>query len=85
MNKEDLASYLQNAAEGLRAGAYMFMATPHVAGVMRVISGLLDIGATIARAGDDPVEKITRLLDLDQQMRAERAEVDAEADRKFSE
>ena len=54
----NLADYLDGAAH---AAALMSAVHP----LANVISGLLHIGADLARAGKDPVQHISKLIDLD--------------------
>lgn len=79
MNKEDIISYLRIAASGVKQGANLFLAQPELSRAMRIAGGLLDIAVTLLERGVEPVEHITRLVDLDAELNAARAEVDAEA------
>lgn len=83
MDQDDVASYLQLASKGLLDGANLFLAQPKISAALRIAGGLIGIGAGLLRKGEDPVEKVTRLLDLDAQMNAARDEVDAEARKQF--
>ena len=76
-----LIEYLTLAANGAKAGANMFLAQPALSRAMRLTGGLLDLAVKLLERGvDEPVDHITRLVDLDAEMNAARAEVDAEAD-----
>ncbi len=81
----DLIEYLRLAANGAKAGANMFLAQPGLSRAMRLTGGLLDLAVTLLERGvAEPVDHITRLVDLDAQLNQARAEVDAEADADFS-
>lgn len=80
MNKEDVAGYLRIAASGLKEGSLLFLAQPSVSRAMQVAGGLLDIAVLLLERGVEPVEHITRLVDLDAMMKQARADVDAEAE-----
>jgi hypothetical protein len=79
MNKSDIISYLQIAASAVKQGANLFLAQPALSAAMRVAGGLLDVAVTLLERGVDPVEHITRLVDLDEKLNEARLEVDAEA------
>lgn len=79
MNKEDIIGYLRIAASGVKEGSNLFLAQPALARAMRIAGGVLDIAVQLLERGQEPVEHITRLIDLDAQLNQARADVDAEA------
>lgn len=82
MNKDDILSYMRILADGLKQGANLFLAQPSLSRAMRVAGGLLDVAIVLIQRGvDEPVEHITRLVDLDLLLSQTRADVDAEAER----
>jgi len=79
MNKDEIIGYLKMLAGGLHQGANLFLAQPSLSRAMRVAGGLLDIATTLLERGVDPVEHITRLVDLDEALNQARADIDSEA------
>lgn len=81
----NLIEYLTLAANGAKQGANLFLAQPALSKAMRLTGGLLDLAVTLLERGvSEPVDHITRLVDLDAELNKARAEVDAEADADFS-
>jgi hypothetical protein len=79
ISKEDVVGYLRIAASGVKEGANLFLAQPALSQAMRIAGGLLDVAVGLLERGVEPVEHITRLIDLDAQLNQARADVDAEA------
>lgn len=82
MTRDDLATYLENAASSVLEATKGESAEIR-AGAL-VAWGLLRVGAMLAKRGLDPVAHITRLLDIDGDMGAVEIEADAAADKKFA-
>ena len=81
MNLTDVSNYVRILSDGLKQGSNLFLAQPALSRAMRVAGGLLDVAVVLLERGVEPVEHITRLIDLDAEMAKARAEVDAEAER----
>lgn len=79
MNKDDVISYIRIAASGVKQAANLFLAQPEFSRALRIAGGLLDVAVTLLERGVEPVEHITRLVDLDAQLNQVRADVDVEA------
>lgn len=78
IDKQTVIDYLRVAASGVKQGANLFLAQPELSRAMRVAGGLLDVAVTLLERGVEPVEHITRLIDLDIELNKARSEVDAE-------
>jgi hypothetical protein len=84
MDTNDIISYLRIGAGGLRDGSNLFLAQPALSRAMRIAGGLVEVAATLLERGHaDPVEHVTRLVDLDERLNQARAEVDHEAAEQF--
>lgn len=80
MTREQLADYL----EGIGAAIPAPVGRPEIVAAALIAKGLLYLGAMLVRRGLNPVEHITRLLDIDAGMASAEKDVDAQADHKFS-
>lgn len=83
IDKQTVIDYLRVAASGVKQAANLFLAQPEFSRALRVTGGLLDVAVGLLERGVEPVEHITRLVDLDAALNNARADVDAEAKRDF--
>lgn len=80
----DALTYVDNAVKGAEVGAPIVgIADPTIALALVIAEPILALAAQLARAGLDPVEHITRVVDLDALLNAARSDVDKLEAEKF--
>ncbi len=82
MTREEIAGYLENAAQSLLDATKN--ESLEIRGAALVGWGLLRLGATLERRGLEPVEHVTRLVDANPGFDAAEKDADAAADAKFA-
>jgi hypothetical protein len=85
MDLDTVLSYMRLLAGGLKDASNLFMAQPAFSRALRMAGGLIDVATVLIERGvADPVQHITRLVDLDAELDQIRAEEDAAAKEQFA-